>query len=344
MIKVSVIIPVYNVEKYLKECLDSICNQTMPLSDYEVIIIDDGSTDNSAEIASDMANQYDNIILIKQKNSGASAARNAGLNKASGEYIGFIDSDDWVESTMLQTLYSTAKKNNADVIFFNLYRNNDEKMKPYLKSGVYNKEQIKKDIYPRLISSVDEKLYGKTLRGAICCKFFRRSLIDENNIRYDEKLIYNEDALFSISATLLSNVYVYLGDSYLYHNRVNSESITKRYIDNLWVRQKQMIPQLLKICKSSDYDFGNQINKKLFDIAVYSVENEVKRKNRNNIKSRISNIRSITGDKDLRSAINKISSEKLKKIDKAYLFCFKHKFAVLSYLTAKYRYRNNKMF
>lgn len=109
MVKVSVIIPVYNVEKYLHECLDSVVNQT--LKDIEIILIDDGSTDDSLKICEEYKNEYSNIVLFKQKNSGSGKARNLGIESAKGEFVIFLDSDDYYpENDILETLYKNAKE------------------------------------------------------------------------------------------------------------------------------------------------------------------------------------------------------------------------------------------
>ena len=107
-IKVSIIVPVYNVEKYLKRCLDSITNQT--LKELEIICINDGSTDNSLKILKQYAHKDKRISIINKQNEGLSVARNTGMEAASGEYIGFVDSDDWIDLDFYKKLYTTAKK------------------------------------------------------------------------------------------------------------------------------------------------------------------------------------------------------------------------------------------
>ena len=113
MPKISVIIPVYNVERFLKKCLESVINQT--LSDLEIICINDGSTDKSLSILNSFAQKDNRIIVINQDNQGQSCARNAGLSIATGKYIGFVDSDDWIDLDFYEKLYNTAKKYNADI-------------------------------------------------------------------------------------------------------------------------------------------------------------------------------------------------------------------------------------
>lgn len=110
---VSIIVPVYNVEKYLARCLNSLIEQT--LYEIEIICVDDGSTDNSPKILKQYADKYPNIKIITQTNKGLSAARNTGMNHAQGKYIGFVDSDDWIDKDFYEKLFYTAQKYNASI-------------------------------------------------------------------------------------------------------------------------------------------------------------------------------------------------------------------------------------
>ena len=123
MVEISVIIPVYNTEKYLNECLDSIVNQT--LSDIEIICVNDGSTDNSLAILESYAKKDNRITVISQENNGQGSARNLGLKNSSGNYICFIDSDDYVDLNMLEKLYDNVILNNSDIVVFKIARFND---------------------------------------------------------------------------------------------------------------------------------------------------------------------------------------------------------------------------
>ncbi|MBQ9886570.1 MAG: glycosyltransferase [Lachnospiraceae bacterium] len=337
MKKVSVIIPVYNAEKYIEKCLDSVCTQT--LKDIEVIAVNDGSTDESLSLLRMLEGKYSCLTVIDKENGGASSARNAGLDCAKGEYIGFVDSDDWVEPDMYEVLYNEAVKADADVVFCNLYKNDDIKMQQFLETGVYTREKIKQYIYPRLISSEKEKQGEGTLRGSVVCKFFRRELIEKGKIRFADDLVYNEDGLFSIMATFLADKYLYLGDRYLYHNRINSNSITKRYIPDLWNRQKVFTYYVRRAKRNTDYNFDYQIEKKLFDIAVYSIENIMKKNNKMGFWEKKNSISSIMKDEDLTKAIDVIEKDNLKKINTMYYRAIKLKSALLAMMTVKYRYR-----
>ncbi len=123
--KLSVILPVYNVEKYLHRCMESILGQTMSQEDFEVIMVDDGAKDSSPVICDEYSAKYDNFIVIHQPNGGAAAARNAGLLAARGEYVAFVDPDDYIEPDYLETAYNVAQKNEADIAVFDAVRENN---------------------------------------------------------------------------------------------------------------------------------------------------------------------------------------------------------------------------
>ena len=125
MMKLSIIVPVYNVSKYLSKCLDSLICQDIDNEDYEIIVVNDGSTDDSGEIARMFAGKYSNIILINQENQGLSGARNAGIKAAKGKYIQFVDSDDYLEPNVEKALVEKMEKENLDILRFN-YQNVNE--------------------------------------------------------------------------------------------------------------------------------------------------------------------------------------------------------------------------
>lgn len=218
MIKVSIIVPVYNSEKYLKRCLDSILNQS--LSEIELIVVNDMSTDNSINILNEYKKQYkDKIIVIDMKQKGGpGGARNEGILAAKGEYIGFVDSDDNVEINMYEVLYSIAKKSDYDMVdcgFFNEYAN--ENMRTIGNNSLGNLTLSKK----------------QTLMmhaGFIWSKIIKRNILIENNIKFRENVIY-EDIDF-IRKVILYLSKIAATEEVLYYYRNNSKSITNS-ADNL---------------------------------------------------------------------------------------------------------------
>lgn len=175
--KVSVIVPVYNTSKYLSKCLDSLVNQT--LKDIEIILVNDGSTDNSQDIIDEYKNKYKNIKSYKKKNGGLSDARNYGLKYAKGDYVGFVDSDDYVELSMYEKLYNKAIKDKSDMVtcdFYWLYPNKTIE-------DIGNENKSKEELM-------------LTIRVIVCNKIIKRSIINDNKLEFPLGLRY-EDIYFT---------------------------------------------------------------------------------------------------------------------------------------------------
>ncbi len=181
--KISVIIPVYNVEKYLRECLDSVVNQTF--KDIEIICIDDGSKDLSYSILEEYAQKDERFILIKQENSGAGAARNKGIEVARGEYLYFLDSDDFVDITLLEKAHTKIKENDCDVCIFKNYFYNDNTKEKYINKNwenrfyyLKNKKTFNRESFP--------KAFYLIFNIAAFTKLYRKNFIIKNSIRFQE--------------------------------------------------------------------------------------------------------------------------------------------------------------
>ena len=216
MIKVSVIIPVFNTEKYISKCLSSLVNQT--LDDIEIICVNDGSTDNSLEIIEKIANNDARIKIINQEHKKQGAARNAGLRIAEGEYIGFVDSDDWIDLNYYEMLYNTAKKYDADIALATNVRIGNGKTKKRLeiteeKTAVTLQEKI--DIGNQVKNPCPTN------------KIYRHSMLKDNNIIWPEG-VFCEDKLFTIQAIYYANKIVTVPDvNYYYFRNPNSTVHTK---------------------------------------------------------------------------------------------------------------------
>ena len=202
--KVSVIVPVYNTEKYLEKCLDSLVNQT--LTDIEIICVNDGSTDGSLAILNKFAADDFRIKVINQNNKGQSAARNAGLSAAKGEYIGFLDSDDFADNSMFEKLYYSAKKNDSDLIMcaVNLYNDKTSQVSsddPYFGLKIFE-QQTNSDMFFDNVFSYEQ---CKDFLFRICVvpwnKLIKANFLKENNIKFVEGLSF-EDNIFCLELLL----------------------------------------------------------------------------------------------------------------------------------------------
>lgn len=221
MYKLSIIIPIFNVENYLEECLDSVCNQT--LEDFEIICIDDGSTDNSPEILKNYASKDNRIKIISKSNGGQASARNIGIKEAEGEYIAFVDSDDFIEPTMFEKLYLKAKNNDLDIAMCKIatYDNDTGEIRDnvwYYMLGVFR--EFEKDIFNH------EDTFDFTCEIAVTPynKIYKSSLIKDNDILFPEGLIF-EDEKFFYDVYLRANK-VSIVDEFLYYYRINRKGST----------------------------------------------------------------------------------------------------------------------
>ena len=231
MNKLSVIIPVYNVEKYLAECLDSVLNQT--LKDIEVICVNDGSTDNSLQILEEYAKKDNRIKIVNKENGGLSSARNAGMNAATGEYFVFIDSDDLLDKDAYEK--AMAHIDDADLVHFGIKVFGDSNYAQ--RCGDDNYYKIKYEG----ITKLNKKVILNSDVSA-CNKIFKKSIIEQNNIIFPDGLNY-EDAEFYFKYVSCSKTAYYL-NNYFYHYRRSGESImsntfngTEKAIHHLYIME-----------------------------------------------------------------------------------------------------------
>lgn len=228
---ISVIVPVYNGEKYLCECIDSITNQTF--TDFELLLIDDGSRDNSLQICKKYAFTDSRIIIISQDNQGVSSARNHGIQKSKGEYLIFVDSDDKIEIDALEVLYDSIKKYNCDIVVSKIYRFNEKGvMRRYgdFVSQLVDKESLRAILFHVLLTK-DRVVFPKDLSwaGFTTC-IYKSGIIRNNRIEFRDFRI-GEDSLFLYDYLLSCNSGYLLSKEY-YGYRMSPHSATHKFIPN----------------------------------------------------------------------------------------------------------------
>ena len=229
--KISIIVPVYKVEPYLHRCVDSLLNQTY--RNLEIILVDDGSPDNCPQICDDYAEKDDRVVVIHQENAGQSSARNAGLDIMTGEYIMFVDSDDWVEPETCTEALSASEKFDADVVMWDYIRErpNASKKKGIFKEDVIFEEPTVKDrLYYRMIGLLDSELARPEMADALAPiwgKLYRRECVEREHIRvYDiRKVGAYEDGLFNLDVFKGAKKVIYL-NQFFYHYRKDIDGAT----------------------------------------------------------------------------------------------------------------------
>ena len=235
---ISIIVPVYNLEKYIARCLISLINQTY--DKIEIICVNDGSIDNSLEVLKFFKNKDERIKIINQKNQGVSQARNNALNYATGKYIMFVDGDDWLSEETCKFAIDTVNSNNVDVVLWSYIREygNKSLTKDVFKedSRYFDKKEVYKKIYRRIFGLYKEEMmrpdHGDSI-VPVWGKLYKADIIKKNHIQFiDYKEVAAEDALFNMKYFSFVNS-AYYEKKYYYHYRKNDTSLTRSYNPNL---------------------------------------------------------------------------------------------------------------
>lgn len=294
MSKISIIVPVYNVEKYLNECIDSLLEQSY--RNFEIILVNDGSNDMSSYICDEYSKKYSNIKAIHKKNEGLGFARNTGLDNATGDYVVFIDSDDFADKDLVKDLYEAIKSNNSDTCIGGYRRidldNNIVSTHAYDKDK-FIKEDIKNILVPRMIGSSPDK--KDSISVSSCNVLYSKNIIDKQNIRFvSEREIISEDLIFNLSY-LFHAENVVLINKINYNYRINYGSLTTKYLPERFSKIKELYEKEVEIlhCKGI-YDKCQLRLMRQFFIYVrmcFAQENQnVNAKNINQLRLRVNEI------------------------------------------------------
>ena len=220
---ISVIIPVYNVEPYLRQCVDSVLAQSY--MNYEILLVDDGSTDNSGTICDEYVSKDKRIKVIHQKNAGLSEARNRGFDSANGEYVYFLDSDDWIQRETLSVLAQTAHDENADIVFFDSKSFEDSE-----KGYQIPQRYIRKHDYPagKGLAVFEQMQTNKEFHSAVPLLFLGKAFLEGSGIRFYPGILY-EDMLFTFEALTKADKVAQCRQPF-YQRRYRNQSITQSKI------------------------------------------------------------------------------------------------------------------
>lgn len=239
----SVIVPIYNVERFVKQCIDSILSQTY--GNFELILVNDGSTDKCPEICNVYAESDKRIRVIHKSNGGLVSARNAGVLVAKGEYVVYVDGDDWVEENCLETLNNLIKKYNPDVINYGAYKSIDgkvENLKTANFEGFYDEVALKEEIVPYLLYDKRFSFFSFGIIPAVWSKAIKTDILKEN-ICKEEKITFGEDVACTYSCIMQAKTFVATKEC-LYYYRQNRESMTKAYDSKRFERVKILFDYL----------------------------------------------------------------------------------------------------
>lgn len=337
--KISIIVPVYNVEKYLKQCLDSIIHQTY--NNIEIICVNDGSTDHSLDILKSYA--YDDRIKIVEKtNGGLSDARNAGLKHVTGEYIMFVDSDDWIDVETCEKSIEKMIQYDVDVVMWSYTREyGDKSLKKYIfdKDIYFDQEDTKYKIYRRLFGLYGEELAHPENADAIVTawgKLYKSDSILKNNIQFvDTKKIGTEDVLFNIQVFNYVNKCYYMNCYFNHYRKTNDLSLTSMYKKELFERWKTLFMFMDKHIQSNELDnsfrkaLANRISLSMIGLGLNVVSSSLsffkKRKE----------LKLILDDNIMKSSLSSLELKYFPIHWKVYFYCLKKKFVILAIIMLK---------
>ena len=256
-IKISAIVPVYNASGYLKRFMDSILKQSMPSDELEIILVNDGSKDNSGEICDVYAKEHDFVKVIHQENAGPAAARNAGLEVASGDYVAFIDPDDMIEEKYMEVAYAQAVRYDSDIVLFDAYRekkNGDEVIRENWGHAKYSfntsdmadiRSMQRQILYPYMAAKAGSLTFDETVPlAAPWDKLYSRKFLKDNSLCFPKELRVLDDMCFNFKAFGAAKSVSYI-PTFLYHYMVEEKSITNSYRQDR-VKQDVQVFEYLK--------------------------------------------------------------------------------------------------
>ena len=331
--RVSIIVPVYNAAPYLNQCVSSLTNQT--LKEIEIILINDGSTDDSLAVCVGLAATDDRIRLIDKPNSGVSEARNDGLRAATGDYVGFVDPDDWVDEDMYERMLITLTPTRADVCMCNYVKETKEGTVPVLMkpTGIIETEAILDEIVANVIAKPSFRNGETDIMGSVCRLMISRDLLNKENIWFDKEVAFMEDLLVCVEAFLKCERIAIDAGSY-YHYRVHESSTVMAYKPHFYQRQKQAFAKLQELLMregKADALAPRMANRYII-IALLSLANEAHKDNPLSFRKKINNIGTILADEELAATLGKIDLDAVDSRKKLELNLIKRKASVTLYL------------
>lgn len=309
--KLSIIVPVYNVEKHLVRSIESMRKQT--LQNIEIILVNDGSVDRSLDICVKYQEKDNRIKIIDKPNGGVSSARNAGLEVAEGEYIGFVDPDDWVESNMFESLYIQAKSADADVCICNYVIEHSGKSTPNLlninKSFIRDKE-IVTNVVAQVLAGSSLNSGSQPTMGSIWRLIVKKELIDKHNLKFNEKIHLMEDLVFFVELFLCSKC-VGINKGTYYHYYIYSDSAATSYRPDMLDIHKNIFRILEKMLKEKGvYQLVEQrMHFRYVNICIEAISNILHKENKESVNKKLTGIQEIVNDERLKDILKTVDTK-----------------------------------
>ncbi len=336
MKKVSVIVPIYNIEKFLPTCLESITTQTY--KNIEIICIDDGSTDNSAEIVRSFMKNDERIVFIQKENGGLSSARNAGIEKITGEYVVFVDGDDWIDENTVEI----AVQNECDLVMWDYISEFPTKsIKKEILDGdrSFDENECRLFVQRRMVGLVGEELVAPQKFDALVTawgKMYRADIIKTNKLNFvDTKIIGTEDALFNLQYTGFCKNARFISKPLSHYRKDNSDSLTRTYKAELFDCWQELYSRMNKYIEDNNCPqifseaLKNRICWSIVGLGIIELLNS------KGALTQISNLRKILKNERYVSAYKELKLSCFPLYWRIFFLCCKNKMSVMVYILLK---------
>ena len=335
---VSIIVPVYRVEQYIHRCVDSLLNQT--LKKIEIILVDDQSPDNCPAICDDLANSHENIKVVHKANGGLGLARNSGLSVAEGEFVAFVDSDDYIDLDMMEKLYSECKSSQLDVIYSEFNTDNYPGYNVFPHSEkLYINEEIE-SLRLDFLGAEPEYISSVKYEASACKGLYSLDLIRKNNISFlSEREYISEDVLFNLNI-LKAAQRVKIVPWQMYHYCLNGASLTHVYRPDRWEKQLTMLKELLfqKSTFKNPDDVALRVKRTAMSYARMAMVIEAQRKDIGNFQQ-YKKLKEIVEDKRFQAYLKQYPILKMPISWTIFALLLKYKCALFLYFLIKKKYK-----
>ena len=312
---ISIVIPVYNMEKYLKRCLNSIEKQTY--KNIEIILVNDGSRDSSLQICKEYQKIDARIKIIDKTNEGVSVARNVGIEAATGKFIAFVDPDDWIEPNMYESMHKTIENYKCNIAFCNYSKDNKYSSSPRLlkvKKNVLGKLDIINELICNMIGIGDILPKYYNIMGCIWRCLYSKEFINKFNLRFKPGITIMEDLIFNIEALIYCEK-VCIDRGVLYHYMQNKSSSLHGYIENMWTDQIAVHEVLENVLCDAGLDeyMRNRLDSRYIAMAACSIGNEMYRGSAN-IKDKMDAVKCILNYEKLKLTLERAKHYNIENI------------------------------
>ena len=339
--QVSIIVPVYNVENYIERCLNSLVNQTF--KDIEIITINDGSTDKSLELINKYVKEDIRVSVIDLGDEGVSYCRNLGVEKANGKYIMFVDSDDWIDSNMIEAMYKKAEENKLDLVMCSYIRefkdHSKEKIFNLPEEIIYKEDKVKNELLRKLVGPIKEELSNPEMLdalGTVWGKLYRTDILKENKIKFvDLKEIGSaEDTLFNIFTFNYLSKVMFLNKPMYHYWRDNPKSVTSQYNPKLKEQRKVFFKYISDFIKENNFGqvFKEALNNRICTSVLGLGLIECSKNNKISRINKIKNIKKIINEEYIRNAYKNLELKYFSIHWRIFYFFIKNKMSFCSYL------------